>query len=248
LLSASRAGVFRRRYRGSAGACGEESLFEREDGLFIVSCENDDNCQFTVQTIGGSAKEAVRKWNTRITDVAQSVGMREEEILAMALIINPFADELDDRDGGKLFDAARRLWTAGYRKSDGGLAVGVPAPMQGSSDGGLAQDAERPEDTTQGDRPARPVAYPSDSHCSAGNGGEIEVALSECRDFLADLVGGARFDVKADHHAKELIEQADAALTSTAPQEAQVTVCTNCGGGGWLETVRCKRCKGRGFR
>jgi hypothetical protein len=48
-------------------------LFEREDGLFIVSCENDDNCQFTVQTIGGSAKEAVRKWNTRITVDAQPV-------------------------------------------------------------------------------------------------------------------------------------------------------------------------------
>lgn len=49
--------------------------------------------------------------------------------------------------------------------SDGGSAAGVPAQMQESNDCGLAQDAEKPEDTTQGDRPARPVTCPSE--CSS---------------------------------------------------------------------------------
>lgn len=26
-----------------------------------------------------------------------------------------------------------------------------------------------------------------------------------------------------------------------------VTPCKECGGGGWLETVRCRKCRGRGF-
>jgi Restriction alleviation protein Lar len=39
-------------------------LGERQDGLFVVSCENDD-CDFIVEAYGGSAEEAVRRWNTR---------------------------------------------------------------------------------------------------------------------------------------------------------------------------------------
>lgn len=51
------------------------------------------------------------------------------------------------------------------RNDGGGLAASVPAQMQGSNDRGSAQDAERPEDTTQGDRPARSVTC-SPSHSS----------------------------------------------------------------------------------
>jgi hypothetical protein len=42
-------------------------------------------------------------------------------------------------------------------------------------------------------------------------------ALLECRDFIADLVGGAKFEGRAFGHAKELLEQADAALSLTRP-------------------------------
>ena len=45
------------------------SLFERQECLFVVSCENDD-CIFTVETVGGSAKEAVQRWNTRPAQAA----------------------------------------------------------------------------------------------------------------------------------------------------------------------------------
>lgn len=49
----------------------------------------------------------------------------------------------------------------GQPNDEGGEAVGVPAQMQGSNDCGLAHDDVKPEDTTQGDRPARPVTCPS---------------------------------------------------------------------------------------
>lgn len=53
--------------------------FERQEGLFVVSCEN-DNCIFTVEAVGGSRKEAVKRWNTRATppvrDAAEGVVLR----------------------------------------------------------------------------------------------------------------------------------------------------------------------------
>jgi hypothetical protein len=49
------------------------------------------------------------------------------------------------------------------RNDEGGrIPVGVPAQRQKkATDCGLAHDDEKPEDTTQGDRPARSVTCPS---------------------------------------------------------------------------------------
>jgi len=50
-----------------------------------------------------------------------------------------------------------------------------------------------------------------------------QTALLECRDFIADLVGGAKFEERAFANAKELIEQADAALSLSRPEQAVST-------------------------
>lgn len=52
-------------------------------------------------------------------------------------------------------------------------------------------------------------------------------ALLECRDFVADMLGGAKFEGRAFDNAKELIEQADAALSMTSTHhQAPVNVGT----------------------
>ena len=55
-------------------------MFERQEGLFIVSCDNDD-CNFGVETCGGSLKEAIELWNMRPTTLPAA---SEREAIARA--------------------------------------------------------------------------------------------------------------------------------------------------------------------
>jgi len=77
--------------------------------------------------------------------------------------ISPSRDlEITQAEIMAIGDTVTTLRKMGQRYSDGGLAANVPAQMQGSNDRGLAQDAERPEDTMQGDRPAHSVTCSSE--------------------------------------------------------------------------------------
>jgi hypothetical protein len=56
------------------------SLFERQEGLFAVSCENDD-CHFGVEAVGNTANDAVRQWNYR-DGLTQSPAQSIDELAA----------------------------------------------------------------------------------------------------------------------------------------------------------------------
>lgn len=134
----------------------EIGTFERQEGLFMVCCEN-DACIFHVEVCGGTLKEAIERWNTRTSPTPQIAGDETEQQFEDRLLKQGAADNLRLLDyiahkiGLPLDQELSRenfvAWLnslspqaqAGETREKAEAWVwkdGIPAPAQGQSDRG----------------------------------------------------------------------------------------------------------------